>query len=236
MVPRRQAPLARDNRSSPAWDPQRIRAVRACATAIRARLSPIERPTSLPDPNWGQPYMYRYLIPGVAGGLQYARVRTAVTEASLPNQARALLVMHRAEDSTARAKARAKRRAREGGAVMFIVAMTLAIIAAMGIYALNVAATEVKTAGYVREQTQAYYLSDYGVLASTQLAPLYRVPHCKACIPRSDAANAGLRHCTPLTADADDGGRAARLACRARGREGARIAVEPGQHVDLPAR
>jgi hypothetical protein len=66
------------------------------------------------------------------------------------------------------AKARAKSRARDAGAVMFIVAMTLAVIAAMGMYALNIAATEVKTAGYVREQTQVYYLSEYGVLAATQ--------------------------------------------------------------------
>jgi hypothetical protein len=51
---------------------------------------------------------------------------------------------------------------------MFIVAMTLSIIAAMGMYALNVASTEVKTAGYVRQQSQAFYLSEFGVLASTQ--------------------------------------------------------------------
>lgn len=66
------------------------------------------------------------------------------------------------------AKGRMARRARERGAVMFIVAMTLSIIAAMGMYALNVAATEVKTAGYVRQQSQSYYLSEYGVFASTQ--------------------------------------------------------------------
>jgi hypothetical protein len=66
------------------------------------------------------------------------------------------------------AKARAARRANDAGAVMFIVAMTLAIIAAMGMYALNVAATEVKTAGYVRQQSQAYYLSEYGVMVALQ--------------------------------------------------------------------
>jgi hypothetical protein len=51
---------------------------------------------------------------------------------------------------------------------MFIVAMTLAIIGAMGMYALDIAATEVKTAGYVRQQAQSYYFSEYGVLAATQ--------------------------------------------------------------------
>jgi hypothetical protein len=67
-----------------------------------------------------------------------------------------------------RSKARARRRARAGGAIMFIVAMTLAVIAAMGVYALNIASTEVKTAGYVRQQVQTQYLSEYGVAAAAQ--------------------------------------------------------------------
>jgi hypothetical protein len=63
--------------------------------------------------------------------------------------------------------------------VIFIVAMTLAVIAAMGVYALNSAATEVKTAGFVREQTQVHYLSEFGVLgaaldASGPKAQFYR--------------------------------------------------------------
>jgi hypothetical protein len=66
------------------------------------------------------------------------------------------------------AKARGRRRAKDAGAVMFIVAMTLAVIATMGMYALNVAATEVKTAGFVREQTQVHYLSEFGVLGTAQ--------------------------------------------------------------------
>jgi hypothetical protein len=61
---------------------------------------------------------------------------------------------------------------------MFIVAMTLAVIAAMGMYALNIAATEVKTAGFIREETQVHYLSQFGVLAAAQAitgtnTPLY---------------------------------------------------------------
>jgi hypothetical protein len=66
------------------------------------------------------------------------------------------------------AKTRTRRRARTRGAVMFIVAMTLAVIAAMGMYALNIAATEVKTAGFVREETQVHYLSEFGILAAAQ--------------------------------------------------------------------
>lgn len=66
--------------------PQRIRSVRVRA-AVRAAY-PDRTVNITPVPNTGQPYMYRYFIPGVLGGLQWARVRTGVTEASLPNQAR----------------------------------------------------------------------------------------------------------------------------------------------------
>jgi hypothetical protein len=70
--------------------PQRIRSVRvrlAIRTAFADRTINIQ-PVA-PNLTTGQPYMYRYFIPGVANGLQWARVRTGVTEASLPNQARA---------------------------------------------------------------------------------------------------------------------------------------------------
>lgn len=85
----------------------------------------------------------------------------------------------RPKEYTRAAKGRAKRRAADAGAVMFIVAMTLAVIAAMGMYALNVASTEVKTAGFVREQSQVHYLSEFGVLGAAQevsgpKAQLYR--------------------------------------------------------------
>jgi hypothetical protein len=66
------------------------------------------------------------------------------------------------------ARRRSAKRARSGGAVMFIVAMTIALIAAMGVYALNIAATEVKTAGYLRQNVQTHYLSEYGVLTAAE--------------------------------------------------------------------
>jgi hypothetical protein len=66
--------------------PQRIRAVRA-RTAIRAA-TPDRIVNVTPVPATGQPYMYRYYIPGAGNGLNWARVRTGVTEAALPNQAR----------------------------------------------------------------------------------------------------------------------------------------------------
>jgi hypothetical protein len=51
---------------------------------------------------------------------------------------------------------------------MFIVAMTIAVIGAMGIYALQTASMEVKTAGFVRQQLQTQYLSQFGIGASAQ--------------------------------------------------------------------
>jgi len=61
---------------------------------------------------------------------------------------------------------RAARREREQGAVIFIVAMTLAVLASLGLYALASTASEMKTAGFERQNTQAHYLSEYGVLGA----------------------------------------------------------------------
>ncbi|HEY1958976.1 MAG TPA: hypothetical protein VGH28_25360 [Polyangiaceae bacterium] len=63
------------------------------------------------------------------------------------------------------AKQNARRRRREGGAVIFIVAMTLAVLASLGLYALQSASTEVKTSGYIRQNAQSHYLSEYGMLS-----------------------------------------------------------------------
>ena len=46
------------------------------------------------------------------------------------------------------AKRNARRRATQSGAVVFIVAMTLAVLASLGLYALQSASAEVKTSGY----------------------------------------------------------------------------------------
>jgi hypothetical protein len=62
------------------------------------------------------------------------------------------------------AKRRTALRRREDGAVMFIVAMTLAVLASVGVYALAAAAIEVKTSGNERQNTQTHYLSQYGIL------------------------------------------------------------------------
>ena len=52
----------------------------------------------------------------------------------------------------------------QGGAVVFIVAMTLAVLASLGLYALQSASAEVKTSGYSRQNAQSHYLSEYGTL------------------------------------------------------------------------
>jgi hypothetical protein len=51
---------------------------------------------------------------------------------------------------------------------MLIVAMTLAVLGALGLYALKAASTEVKTSGYARQSAQTQYMAEYGGLVSTQ--------------------------------------------------------------------
>lgn len=63
---------------------------------------------------------------------------------------------------------RLRSRARSRGAVMLVLAMTLAVLAALGLYALKAASTEVKTSGYARQSAQTQYMAEYGVLVSTQ--------------------------------------------------------------------
>ncbi len=62
------------------------------------------------------------------------------------------------------AKRRWSHRQDEAGAAMFIVSMTLTVLASVGIYALAAASNEVRTSGYERQNTQTHYLASYGVL------------------------------------------------------------------------
>jgi hypothetical protein len=52
---------------------------------------------------------------------------------------------------------------------MFIIAMTLALLGAMGTYALNVASAEVKSSGYSRQNTQTHYVSEWAVLGGAEV-------------------------------------------------------------------
>jgi hypothetical protein len=62
---------------------------------------------------------------------------------------------------------RAARRQHERGATMFVVAMTLAVLGSVGVYAIAASATEARTAGNERQNTQTHYLSEYGVIGIT---------------------------------------------------------------------
>lgn len=66
------------------------------------------------------------------------------------------------------ARIRSTRRAQSAGGIVFIVAMTIAVLAAMGMYALRAASMEVRTSGYERQNAQTHYLAEYGVLGASQ--------------------------------------------------------------------
>ena len=66
------------------------------------------------------------------------------------------------------AKRRSARRARQGGAVVFIVSMTIGVLVSLGAFALISASTEIKSAGYERQALQTHYLSEYAMVAAAQ--------------------------------------------------------------------
>lgn len=65
-------------------------------------------------------------------------------------------------------KRRTRRRRTERGAVLFIVSMTLAVLAMLGGYALVASSNEIRSAGYARQSAQTHYLADFGVLGAAQ--------------------------------------------------------------------
>jgi hypothetical protein len=69
-------------------------------------------------------------------------------------------------NALARAKVRSFRRRHEGGAALFIVAMILAVLASVGLYALAAASSEIRTSGNERQSTQTHYLAEYGILSA----------------------------------------------------------------------
>jgi hypothetical protein len=64
---------------------------------------------------------------------------------------------------------RLRARTRERGGVLFIIAMTMAVLASLGIYALNTAAAEIKMAGYERQSTMSHYISEYAISGAASL-------------------------------------------------------------------
>jgi hypothetical protein len=73
---------------------------------------------------------------------------------------------------------------------MFVVAMTIAVLAGLGAWALQSASLEVRMAGYERQNTQTHYISEYGVLAAMQnLDPT----HAQAILPGAITGVGGTR-------------------------------------------
>jgi hypothetical protein len=72
------------------------------------------------------------------------------------------------------AKRRALRRRSQDGAAMFIVSMTIAVLASLGVYALAAAATEVRSSGNERQNTQTHFLATYGVLGTAHDLTAYK--------------------------------------------------------------
>ncbi len=64
-----------------------------------------------------------------------------------------------------RALRRAHARRREGGAVIFVVATTLGVLAVMGVYALGATTDDIHAAGNMRQAIQAQQVGDFGAAA-----------------------------------------------------------------------
>lgn len=70
------------------------------------------------------------------------------------------------------ARVRARRRRRSAGAALFIVAVTLGLLAAMGVYGLSATAYDVRAAGHTREATQVQHAAEQAiVMAAESLSP-----------------------------------------------------------------
>lgn len=63
-----------------------------------------------------------------------------------------------------RALARARARNESAGAAMFIVAITLGMLAAMGVYGLSATAIDVRAAGHLREAAQAQSAAEHALM------------------------------------------------------------------------
>jgi hypothetical protein len=63
-----------------------------------------------------------------------------------------------------RALARARARKDSAGAVMFIVAITLGLLAAMGVYGMTATADDIRSAGHLREAAQAQSAAEHALM------------------------------------------------------------------------
>ncbi|MBX3259112.1 MAG: hypothetical protein KIS78_17165 [Labilithrix sp.] len=66
------------------------------------------------------------------------------------------------------ALARARARRDSAGAAMFIVAITLGILAAMGVYGLSATAVDIRAAGHLREAAQAQSAAEHALMLTAE--------------------------------------------------------------------
>jgi hypothetical protein len=63
---------------------------------------------------------------------------------------------------------RARARRDSAGAAMFIVAMTLGLLAVMGVYSLNATAMDIRAAGHFRESAQAQAATEHAIMLTAE--------------------------------------------------------------------
>lgn len=68
----------------------------------------------------------------------------------------------------AAARARARKRRDSAGAAMFIVAITLGLLAAMGVYGLSATAVDVRSAGHLRQAAQAQAAAEHALVLTSE--------------------------------------------------------------------
>lgn len=66
------------------------------------------------------------------------------------------------------ARRRARLRRKSAGAAVFIVAVTLGVLAVMGVYALTATANEIRSAGHVREAMQGQRAAEFAMMATAE--------------------------------------------------------------------
>jgi len=65
-------------------------------------------------------------------------------------------------------RARSRARRRSGGAALFVVAVTLGLLAAMGVYGMTTTAQDVRAAGHIRQATQAQHMAESAVVLTAE--------------------------------------------------------------------
>jgi hypothetical protein len=71
--------------------------------------------------------------------------------------------------TTARlARKRSKARATRGGAALFVVAVTLGLLAAMGVYGLSATAVDIRSAGHLREAAQGQAAAEHALILTAE--------------------------------------------------------------------